>query len=89
MSEPETIGGISRAQIDAVIDLLANFPADGKPQDREAMTDAILLGFIERKDIQKNCRECGTLLHDYSYCRVTAAGKAVLHFARKEPSHDQ
>lgn len=86
MSEADNIAGMTRAQIDAVVHLLANFPADGKPQDRDAAIDATLLGFIERRDITKPCRECGTLRHDYSFSRVTAAGRLFLHFASQPTS---
>jgi hypothetical protein len=70
----ETVG-ITSDRLSGIAHLLAHFPANGKPQDRDAAIDAVLLGFIERHEVTKPCRECGTARPDYSYHKVTASGK--------------
>jgi hypothetical protein len=67
--------GLPPHRLSALAYLLANFPSDGKPRDREAQIDALLLGFIEKREITKPCASCGTARPDYSYFKITPAGK--------------
>lgn len=39
------------------------------------------LGYVEERTIMKPCKACGTSLRDYSYDKITAAGREVLNAA--------
>lgn len=57
---------------------LRDFPADGRPDgtaDPETMTWLILNGYIELHEQMKACSCCGTPKLDYSFFRITNAGR--------------
>lgn len=70
--------GIPSADLSLMLDGLRNFPSNAKPEDSEATFLLIAYGLIERQEVKKPCRTCGTSLLDYSYFRITAAGRCVL-----------
>lgn len=70
--------GVERAHIEAVIDLLDNFPADGRPQDFEAQTNAHAIGFIELHSVKERCPTCGTPKEGHAFFKRTVAGKLFL-----------
>ncbi len=65
-----------------MLDLLGTFPADGQLRsdlfDPLTVTEAISCSLIERVVIEKPCKTCGTRRHDYSFFRITAAGRYFL-----------
>lgn len=73
---------IPDARVTGVIELLANFPANGIPKNTEAATYAILLGFIERQEVRQACRACGVPKLSYSYFRITEGGRLFLWAAQ-------
>jgi hypothetical protein len=72
-------------------DALAAIPANGKPP-RGMMTEEgviiewlIALGFIEEHEQTKPCRDCGTPRPDYSYVKVSPAGRYYMAAMELEP----
>lgn len=47
-------------EIDALADALRKFPANGKPEAGYTTNALILTNLIERKEVHKPCRSCGT-----------------------------
>ena len=77
--------GLSQERIAAVAELLFNFPADGKLPETEAATDAFVSGLVQEQRVSKPCRNCGTPLTDYSYCRITQAGRFFMQAWGQKP----
>jgi rubrerythrin len=78
MSEP-----IDPAIVEAMLERLTNFPANGKPPNDDTTMSLILCGFVERVDIDKACPACGTPKLDYSYMKITAGGRAFMAAAQR------
>lgn len=57
---------------------LKQFPDDGQLQnsaiDADTRADLILIGLVERQEVQKACKTCGTPRFDYAFYRMTPAG---------------
>lgn len=79
------MGDIPAHEIQALADALANFPSNGKPQESDTMMTLILAGLVERQEVKKPCRNCGQPLLDYSFMRITAAGRYFLAAAALAP----
>lgn len=77
--------GLPQERIAAVAELLFNFPADGKLPETEAATDAFVSGLVTEYTVKKPCRNCGTPLTDYSYCRITQAGRFFMQAMEQKP----
>jgi hypothetical protein len=61
--------------------VLRDFPADGQLQrmdDQALYTDIILSGLVQREEVQKPCKCCGTPKFDYAYFRITPAGRLFM-----------
>lgn len=63
---------------------LLSFPDNGKPPEgfgtEEGMVTLAMLeyGLLKRHDQTKPCRECGTPRPDYSYMKITPAGRLFM-----------
>lgn len=69
----------------AMLAALREFPDNGKPPNNEITTCLVVAGFIERREITKPCRECGTARPDYSYCKITDGGKLFMALGEAKP----
>ena len=69
---------MSEDQLQAMADVLINWPADGKPEPSKARSALFISGLIVETDVKKYCKSCGSPQVDYSYCRITEAGKMFL-----------
>jgi hypothetical protein len=82
------MGDLTKADVDSILDLLRNFPADGQVERdgsrKDAGMNAVLLGFIERREVKKPCPTCGHEKFDYGYFAITPAGRALLAFAEQQ-----
>jgi hypothetical protein len=61
--------------------VLRDFPADGQLQrmdDRDTFFDLAMSGLVERQEVQKECKTCGTPKYDYAYWRITPAGRLFM-----------
>ena len=72
----EAAAGADR-EMDELVDLLTNFPANGKPQG-DMKQVAVAYGLIAPVTQNKNCPACGTTRPDYTYFKITPAGKLLL-----------
>jgi hypothetical protein len=70
-----------KQQIEEMIECLAAWPADGRPQNVMLRTALQALGFIEEKTQMKSCKSCGTPRPDWTYYKITPAGKILLAVA--------
>lgn len=73
---------IPDAQWAAILHLLQNFPADGKPMNQGAARDALFLGLVQIAEVNRSCPTCGHMALDYTYYRMTQAGRIVLALAQ-------
>lgn len=69
---------IPNETIRAMIELLSDWPDNGKPPHSDATLAAVALGYIENREITKPCRACGKPELDYRYMHVTLAGRLFL-----------
>jgi hypothetical protein len=84
------VAEIAGAELHELAAALASFPSNGKPPASEATDMLVLLNFIERREVQKPCRNCGTPLLDYSFFRITGAGRyflAAMTATQQDPSN--
>lgn len=72
--------------IRAIIDLLANFPANGKAPMSVERAWAEHFRFIEEHVVTKACPACGHQKADHSFMKITPAGKAILAYAQGTPT---
>ena len=72
------MANISSEKLAAMADVLTNWPANGKPEQSGAVTSLFISGLIVETDVQKHCKLCGKPQIDYSYMRITEAGKVFL-----------
>lgn len=79
---------ISNEELRELADALANFPSNGKPPLGDTTTMLVLLNFIERREVEKPCRTCGNPQLDYSYFRITGAGRYFLAAATNQGHSD-
>jgi hypothetical protein len=73
--------GLTRERIDAMLDLLRNFPADGKLTSSTATADCIAFRFVEERQQEGRCQHCGSPRVEYRWHTLTPAGRAILAFA--------
>ena len=67
---------------------LTNFPKDGQfrsDEQRQIAPDLILANFIERVEITKACKCCGTEKPDYSYFKITPGGRLFMRAMSRVP----
>jgi hypothetical protein len=61
--------------------VLRDFPSDGQlrtDEQRDLGTELIAAGLIERREIHKACRTCGTPRFDHGWFHITAAGRLFM-----------
>jgi hypothetical protein len=73
-------------QLQEMADVLINWPADGKPEQSVARNRLFISGLIVETDVKKHCKSCGAPQVDYSYCRITEAGKMFLAAMQSKPN---
>lgn len=81
-------GRMTKANPDALLELaewcyavLSEFPSDGQLRSdaqREIAPQLIGAGYIERVEITKACKCCGTPKFDYSYFKITTGGRLFM-----------
>jgi hypothetical protein len=81
MSEP-----MDPAIVEAMLDRLTNYPADGQPPNDDTTRALILCGFIARVEVNKSCSTCGAMRRDYSWLKITAGGRAFVAAAQRAPA---
>lgn len=69
--------------VDEIVTLLREWPDNGKPPNSVVLQWAQFFRFVEEIDVRKLCSACGTPRHDYSYMKITPAGKAFLGLANR------
>lgn len=82
---------ITREDVDAILGLLRDFPADGQlfSGSRDPERDLIAikakeLGLIEERSSTKTCQACGASRVDHHWHTISPAGRALLAFAGEE-----
>lgn len=84
--------------VQSLLAVLTNFPSDGKLRNisQDTIFDLLLAGFIERVEVKKPCKNCGTPLLDYDYFRITGGGKLFMAawstrptLVTGQPDHDR
>jgi hypothetical protein len=70
---------------DRLYPVLRDFPADGQLRslDQNTLTDLLLAGFIERREVKKPCKTCGTERYDYAYFHITGGGRLFMALAAR------
>ena len=69
---------LSDAELQRFAQRLHNWPPNGKPEMDDDVFTLKALGLIEEIDITKPCALCGTSRRDYSFMKVTLAGRIFL-----------
>lgn len=67
--------------VKGTMDLLANFPANGKPDALWSETAfALSLGLISKHEVPRTCQHCGSRRSGSTYYKITKAGRALLAY---------
>jgi hypothetical protein len=77
--------------LERMLAVLRAFPDDGKPEksaSQEVIVDLISYNLIERREVQKACQCCGTPRLDYSFFRITPAGRLILAMDAKRQEQE-
>lgn len=61
--------------LQALYDKLKSWPANGKPEYDDNVLIAHSLGYVENVEVKKHCPSCGAPKYDYSYMKITPAGR--------------
>ena len=73
---------ISPEEIDRLASKLEAWPANGKPAFDDDVVTLKAYGLIEEIEQKAPCRTCGTPRVDYTYMKITPAGRLFLLAAR-------
>lgn len=69
----------------AIIQILKTFPDDGRlPMSTVEEHIAVESGFIERRNVKRPCKTCGTERPDFTYYSITNAGRLLLAYAESK-----